>query len=424
MTFMLILVVSLAMWGCGSDSYDEPDATQTDSPLISAATLYEWMEQGLVNNNDGWEKVVIIDYGNVCPIGPIPGACRVMPGDLRDFRVEGVAEAAAMVATGSQMDAVIQSCGIDENTTIVFTTGDSNFYPTRAYWTFRYWGFPKSRLKVLDGGNAAWVNAEYEIYNMPAVSPSTYSVCNNGVLRGDLRASLGEMITMVQSGANGDTALTIDARGNAGYDGETPTTRGFYELLLGTEDPYYVVFEGHPRGGQCLEDSLYDPEDGTYLSVDALTAIFELIGWDSSMMVYAYCASGYGGSRIFFVMDALLNAPVQLYDGSWSQWGQMATIDTNGDVDEDPEDGIGDEYGGMLPVGSPWATDVLTDSGVDPGPTYNTDDVDQEEIERLRLRQGDLDLSANQIEDEDTAYIQGTGGGAPTLGGGDAGGGC
>ena len=424
--FMLILVASFSIWGCGSDSYDEPIATQTDSPLISAAILKGWMDQGLVNKEDSWEKVVIFDYGTTLTAPRIPGAFRVATGDLRATRLEGVADAASMVATGHQMDSVIQSLGVDENTTIVFTTGGSHFFSTRAYWTFRYWGFPKSRLKVLDGGNAAWTAAGYATtYDAPTVTASTYSVTNNGELCDDLRASLGEIITMVSNGDNGDTALTVDARGAGGYDGGAAggTTTGMYELVENGDNTYRTVFEGHPTKGQYLGAGNLFEADGTYKSASDITALFEAIGWDSSMTVYTYCTSGYGASQIFFVLDALLNAPVQLYDGSWSQWGQMATIVT----DLAPADGIDDNTGAMLPAGYDWATDVLTDTGgvIGFGPTYNVDNgVALENIEQLRLTQGNLDLSANQIEDEDTIYIQGDAGGAPTAGGGDAGGGC
>ena len=46
-------------------------------------------------------------------------------------------------------------------------------------------------------------------------------------------------------------------------------------------------------------------------------------------------------SSAFFVLDAILDWPVSLYDGSWSQWGQMASGN-----------------GGMLTADSPWRTDV------------------------------------------------------------------
>jgi 3-mercaptopyruvate sulfurtransferase SseA len=35
-------------------------------------------------------------------------------------------------------------------------------------------------------------------------------------------------------------------------------------------------------------------------------------------------------SSAFFVLDAILDWPVSLYDGSWSQWGQLSASSANG----------------------------------------------------------------------------------------------
>ncbi len=48
-------------------------------------------------------------------------------------------------------------------------------------------------------------------------------------------------------------------------------------------------------------------------------------------------------SSAFFVLDAILDWPVSLYDGSWSQWGQLSANAT---------------LGGQLKSDSPWQTDV------------------------------------------------------------------
>ena len=53
-------------------------------------------------------------------------------------------------------------------------------------------------------------------------------------------------------------------------------------------------------------------------------------------------------SSAFFVLDALLDWPVSLYDGSWSQWGQFSGSAANG---------------GTLRSDSPWRTDTLARSG-------------------------------------------------------------
>jgi hypothetical protein len=69
-------------------------------------------------------------------------------------------------------------------------------------------------------------------------------------------------------------------------------------------------------------------------------------------------------SSAFFVLDAILDWPVSNYDGSWSQWGQMAGSDA---------------AGGSLNPDSPWRTDVPSRSefvvytySTDPGPVFYT----------------------------------------------------
>jgi hypothetical protein len=54
-------------------------------------------------------------------------------------------------------------------------------------------------------------------------------------------------------------------------------------------------------------------------------------------------------SSAFFVLDGILGWPVELYDGSWSQWGQMSADAANG---------------GQLHVNSPWRTDIPSRSSV------------------------------------------------------------
>jgi hypothetical protein len=71
-------------------------------------------------------------------------------------------------------------------------------------------------------------------------------------------------------------------------------------------------------------------------------------------------------SSAFVVLDAILDWPVSLYDGSWSQWGQMAAYST-------PSGTAG------LKDDSPWRTDVPSRSEVvvysydrTPGPVFYT----------------------------------------------------
>ena len=54
-------------------------------------------------------------------------------------------------------------------------------------------------------------------------------------------------------------------------------------------------------------------------------------------------------SSAFFVIDGILGWPVELYDGSWSQWGQLSANAANG---------------GQLKADSPWRTDIPSRSGM------------------------------------------------------------
>ena len=71
-------------------------------------------------------------------------------------------------------------------------------------------------------------------------------------------------------------------------------------------------------------------------------------------------------SSAFFVLDAILDWPVSLYDGSWSQWGQMAAYSA-------PSGTAG------LKDDSPWRTDIPSRSELvvynydtKPGPVFYT----------------------------------------------------
>lgn len=413
---------SLILTGCGSgggsDDYDTPATTQTapingaaTDVLVDAATVANWIASGQLGAAASFDrKVVILDFGGYTldpEVDPerILGSCRVRQSDLTGKRLEGVADATPLVATGEQMDAVIQRLGIDENTTIVFTTGvgSAGYLSTRAYWTFRYWGFPKESLKVLDGGNTVFAAAYPELMGtaVHVPTPSTFSVRDLAALNDDLRASVGEMIEIVKTLPTSTTDMVFDARGDSYYLGNNVTS--------GLIDGEIVVVDGHPDGGEFLGqgglyvDSLY--KGGKFKSAADIRAMFEAkTSFSADKKATVYCTSGYSATPLFFALEAILGVDVQLYDGSWSQFGKYS------------------EYasaGGQLPAGSPWAIDeYLVDFN------YNDDVNGNLAIETLELDddaiaaqpQPFVDMMADpavpvqsQVEADDTDYADGSG---------------
>lgn len=407
---LLVAVAAFLLWGCGGggSSYDTPSDAD-NAPVLGSATnvliepdtLKSWIDEGLVGNESGYgSKVVIIDFRS-SQDDRISGACRLGGADLTGTRFEGVADAAPLVATGEQMDAAIQRLGIDADTTIVFTTDGSPYLATRAYWTFRYWGFPKERLKLLNGGNNAFAAAYPELMNqvVPTPTPSTYSVKDLAGINDDLRASIGEMIEIFKTDlTTSATDIVFDARGDSYYNG-TNATSG---LMSGG----IVVVDGHPEGGQFLsQGELFT--DGKFKSAEEIEALFVDKGWEPGMKVTVYCTSGYSATPLFFAVDAILGGDAQLHDGSWSQTGKYSDFA---------------DMGGELPFNSPWAIDGYLAND----PTYNKDmypgapllietlDVASAVAPQLAPFTGnvpadDSDVVQSQVEAADAAYAPGIG---------------
>jgi 3-mercaptopyruvate sulfurtransferase SseA len=353
---LTVATAALGLSGCSPDNYDTPTvasntpvAGAATNVLIEPATLKGWMDQGLVASDGTFDsRVVILDFNSDTTKPRIKGACRVSAAELNSTRVEGVSNAAPMVATGAQMDAVLQRLGINKNTTIVFTTNSSSaFQATRAYWIFRYWGFPKERLKMLNGTDAAFAAAYPDLMTteVPTVTPSTYSVRNLDGINDDLRASAGEMIEIIKTLPTSTTNVVLDARATAttgGYWGK-PANATPGQLVSGT----VVVFDGHPVGGGYMNQAdLFT--GGKFKSTEEIKALFEAKGWAPGKKVTVYCTTGYSTSPLFFALDAILGGDVQLFDGSWSQLGKYSSYKL---------------AGGELADNSMWAIDKYMDPG-------------------------------------------------------------
>ncbi len=291
---LCLLLVPIVINGCSSSSYDTPVTAQTSATLISPETLKTWTDSGIVNST-GFDRVVILDVTSLATYtaGHIPGAQFVNSNDIYQVRQEGPATDVNMVIDGAHMDALVQKYGIDKDTTVVFTSGAASpgagsvLSATRGYWTFRYWGFPKEKLKLLDGINFAW-NAAYGLATEipPAPTPSTYSVKNNAQLRTDLRASLSDMINVAEGKVA--NAVPVDMRSgptDGSYVGKRGSTTGVFNP--GSD---YVAFEGRLKGGKALlyTDMLDPANNYRFKSADVLAAMFMAIGVDSTKYAHVY----------------------------------------------------------------------------------------------------------------------------------------
>ncbi len=386
---VFLVVVPLFLQSCGGGvgggSYDDPKVEVTSSSvLVSPQTLNDWVTKGYGTDSYGYNKIVVLDvtssanYGST--VGHVPGAFLLESSttDLYASRSDGIggtysytdtavppvtwtdSNTPNMVATKTQMDAIIQRTGIDANTVVVLTadTGVANVMSLgRAYFNFRYWGFPKNRLKVLDGSNATYKAAGFSLETAlpPTPAASSYSVCNL-TQNTSLRAPLQEMMKVAQD--SDSKTVVVDSRSTDEYNGVKGKTAG--PFLGKTGYAKKVAFEGHVKTAASLEYSKLLSGDNL-LPKDTLTALFTALGVDGSTTAYTYCRTSWRAAVAFLALDGVLGYPVKIYDGGWIEWGQMATSAKNG----------------ALAAASPWRTDTaaLSESII-----YNVDNgftVDQ-----------------------------------------------
>ena len=399
----LLLAGGFALWGCADHptSYEDPTAsivtTKTPTALIDAATLAGWIDEGRLNSTDAGsrDKIVIISVATSAAyaLGHIPGAqLWNYSTELYQTRLEGVAAAGTMVLNGPALDTFLSRAGIDEHTTVVFTTADDMNKATRGWWTLRYWGFPKERIKVLQGGDVGWTTAGYTLVTeTPTIAPSDFSVRDLAAISefgGDLRVSMGEAILAVDainSGATPDVKW-LDVRG-----GVDPVAGGRIQAAqLDSWNAYYVA--GTTATLQPVEDMV------AHLALFGVT--------EATPMTYVNCQGGVKCTVPFFILDGILGWPVQSYNGSWGQWSAYSNASI----------AAAWKVAGTSPAGDTPGTTVQRSFGTWTAGSPAIDPVSNAAF-------GIADPRANQIENEDAAYFSSGGTTTPPTGGGGGGGG-
>lgn len=230
-----LMLVSCGGGGGGGVTPPPPPTTLSNPSLLSVEKLKSWIDNGNVDGQG--HPVVILDtsFGGSArtdyDAGHIPGAHYVdFATELVKTRTDGVFDVPLMVPDGPQFDAHIQKYGIDDNTTVVFT-GHHAYWTARAYFTYRYWGFPQNHLYVLNGKgttvNSVWAAAGHtlELTEPSLPTPSTFSVSSWPGNMDQVRASLEDFMDVMKG--NVPNAVIVDTRAEAEWNADPPATRAF-----------------------------------------------------------------------------------------------------------------------------------------------------------------------------------------------------
>lgn len=286
---LLLAAAPLFLHSCGGGFSDPKTQAVQTSVLVAPETLNGWITTGYGTDAFGFNKIVVLDVTSATGTTSYTGSGHVTGAflldtavDLSAARSDGVSSTITQVPTRAQMDDLIQRTGIDENTVVVLT-GDSLLNVGFAYFNFRYWGFPKERLKVLDRTNAAYRNAGFTLETTVPAAPasSTYSVCRL-TQNTSLRAPLAEMISVAE-GAVPNVAIW-DVRAPNEFNGVAGSTAGPSGSTVG-----FVAFEGHVRGAANLNFNTHLTTDlSTFLGTDVMRSTVASIGVTSGKPTYVY----------------------------------------------------------------------------------------------------------------------------------------
>jgi thiosulfate/3-mercaptopyruvate sulfurtransferase len=180
----------------------------------------------------------------------------------------------------------------DDGLVVVYDDADSAS-AARAWWILRYFGH--TRVRVLDGGYHAWVEAGRPVTTeAPRVTPGDFTARPGGlpVLDADGAAVLAK------------GGVLLDARAAERYRGEVEPV-----------DPV----AGHIPGAVSAPTTGNVGVDGRFLPADLLRERFAELGATDAAEVGAYCGSGVTAAHEILALT-VAGVPAALYIGSWSNW--------------------------------------------------------------------------------------------------------
>lgn len=277
--------------------------------LISPARLAELLQD---------DKAVVVDASAHLPDterdarkeydeSHIPGARFLDLGNFSDPQ----SPVPKAVPSAEQFAQKMRELGIAEDSAVVLYDDSALKTSCRAWFIFRLYG--KKDVATLDGGLAAWREADHSLENgEPDFAKSSYSVPEQG----DALRSKAQMYANTQSAEE----QIVDARDAGRFSGKT-------------DDGVHGLPGGHIPGACNVPFPQLFDRQGKFLPVDEMREKFRDAGIDPEKPVVATCGSGVTACVLLFALHLVGAKDSALYDGSWLEWGsdpQMPKASTGG----------------------------------------------------------------------------------------------
>ena len=188
------------------------------------------------------------------------------------------------------------AAGISNDTTVIFY-GEGVQFGFYAWWTFRYCGH--KNIKMLDGTRYRWAAEGRPLVTdePPAASPVEYKP---GKRVERMRIHRDKVLTILRK----ESALFLDGRSPEEYRGERVGGPG-------SPDEGALRYGRKPGAKPVLE----------------LQKLFETRGAGPDRDIIAYCRMSHRATVLYFALTQLLGYKnVKIYDGSWTEWGNLVGV--------------------------------------------------------------------------------------------------
>ena len=193
----------------------------------------------------------------------------------------------------------MQALGVGDGNRIVVYDNSPLHTAARAWWMLRSFG--ARHVSILDGGLQKWL-AE----GRPIESGDQPQRQDHFSASLDRRAVVDKAFMLGLVG--GESHVVADARPAERFTGAAA-------------EPRAGMGSGHIPGSRSLPQSHFFGADNGFKAGAELKAAFDAAGVDLAKPLVTTCGSGVTACVILFGAHLLGKQDLQLYDGSWSEWG-------------------------------------------------------------------------------------------------------
>ena len=193
----------------------------------------------------------------------------------------------------------MQALGLGDGNRFVVYDNSPLHSAARGWWMLKNFG--ARHVAVLDGGLAKW-KAE-----------------GRPVESGKPQVRHGHFTPRFRTDAVVDKAAVLDLLGEESH--QIVDARGAARFAGAEAEPRPGMASGHIPGSRNLPQSSLFNADNTMKQGEDLLAVFAAAGVDLAKPLVATCGSGITACVLLLGAHLLGKNDVQLYDGSWSEWG-------------------------------------------------------------------------------------------------------